>query len=154
MYYTCSLHIKVNTHTYTHTLLLVVSPTGVAMVPSHEGGVFTLGRAGSVLCSSDLSGAEVNWRSSISDDVIVSGNELQFPVVSESVNGREYGCHVTTQYGSLEDEYRVIVEGERGLGWSWVCVVVCVCVCVYCIYGTSLYACVCVCVCTRMSQYV
>ena len=82
-----------------------------------DSPVFTLGQPASLSCTSDLRGADIEWTSHPEDDisaVSVTGGDgyLQFPSVSEDLHDRVYVCHVTTPYGSLEEEYRITVEGE------------------------------------------
>ena len=79
-----------------------------------ERAVFTVGQPASLSCTSDLRGADIEWTSHPEDDVTLTadGGYLQFPTVSEDLHDRVYVCHVTTPYGSLEEEYRISVEGE------------------------------------------
>ena len=82
-----------------------------------ESAVFTVGQSASLSCTSDLRGADIEWTSLPEEDasspsVTADGGYLQFPTVSEDLHDRVYVCHVTTPYGSLEEEYRVSVEGE------------------------------------------
>jgi hypothetical protein len=91
--------------------------TGIEVAP--EGDVLTLGQPASLSCTSDLRGAAVEWSSLSEDDITPasvtedSGSSLlQFASVSEDLHDRVYVCHVTTPYGSLEEEHRLTVSGE------------------------------------------
>ena len=102
------------------TIVHIVFPplrAGIEVTP--EGDVFTLGQPASLSCTSDLRGAAVEWISLSEDDITpasVTGDGgsslLQFASVSEDLHDRVYVCHVTTPYGSLEEEHRLTVSGE------------------------------------------
>jgi hypothetical protein len=91
--------------------------TGIEVAP--EGDVLTLGQPASLSCTSDLRGAAVEWSSLSEDDITpasVTGDGgsslLQFASVSEDLHDRVYVCHVTTPYGSLEEEHRLTVSAN------------------------------------------
>lgn len=82
--------------------------------------MFILGQSASLTCASDLHVVSIEWSTPAgsrvpSEPVAADGaSQLEFATVSEDLNGRVYVCRVTTPYGCLETEHRVMVRGEDG----------------------------------------
>ena len=77
--------------------------------------LFIVGQSASLTCSSDLHVNRLQW---LLDGVTVTSSlaaqgELPFPVVGEELHGRDYVCQVTTPYGVVQRDRRVIAEGEH-----------------------------------------
>ena len=102
-------------------MLCKTPPPPLSPISSHSGvdisgpELFTVGQSASLTCSSDLHVNSLQW---LLDGVTVASSlaaqdELLFPVVGEELHGRDYVCQVTTPYGVVERDRRIIAQGEH-----------------------------------------
>ena len=78
-----------------------------------EHGVFSLGSAVSITCSSDFGVQSIDWLhgKEVISTTMGSQGELRIESVSESDHGQQYTCRATTSFGVQEHNITIQVEG-------------------------------------------